>query len=1739
MKKLAYLRFILAFAAFAVTLSSAAQWGIFQTYAIFDSGSGNSFRAGSINSDGARSFINHDYGVFRSGDTFVLNGGEVKTFKNTNGNACGATLFYRVYADGDTPGGFTSIGLPFDANLGGGDQRWAAINANINLLTGLDDGEYVIELYWEAEGNETNPGGCGEFLNDSNPGNDWKGFFRVVNDPGVVFKMDGTGETKTVYTAGNVTLSAINWFMEEALIGTIAGDKLNGERSLRIRRNGTTPGIAEMQDDLTTGIGKIGFNYARYGTEINQPELFVEYSIDGGTWTQAGASITTFPDQLTWWEEELNLSGNVRVRFRTNTDGTNQRRISIDDIIITENGCQNESFENLPTASAASYLARTWTGDGGEEWNATLSRTDQTLNGKAICFRQIGAGDVILTAPVTTDGIGVIRFWAVRGFTGTGARSLQIAINGEPVGAPITISATSVDPVYFEVEANVGGTAELTIQNLGAQVNLDDLSWTCYTAPIETGAVSEPEFVLSDCNTTNSGTVAFTTNTFFGGSNTFTAELSDATGDFTQALAIGSGTSSPISITIPENLPTGTGYRIRVVSSAPAFTGTVSDAFTITQNGDGCPVLGDYRTQDSGSFTTASIWQVYAYNATTQVWAWVTATNSPDNAEINATIRNGHTVALGTSNITVNTLTIDAGGRLYRNNTTCGQLRYLTVAGDIVCNGAIGNGTTLDAIGFNILSGTHTISGSGDFDAFRIRLGAAGSTSSGTAGSAVLNIEMDVTLRWYESACTGGFNAIYNDRGATSTFDVVVASGTALTLTGAEATFGMDGTNSAPNIYVATALGGGYTVFGAIECAGGYVAGSNNPAAQRTYLDIRDGGVVRTRFIQIGDNNGSDGGEIILASGALLEITGVASDEITWTDLGQGSLLFNLHANSNVVYSSADSQDIPAVAEYGNLTLSGGGTKLFIDEETTIKGSFTFESGVTVSGGDATYLVSVGANWINNGGTFDRREGTVQFNGPAPQTLGGTDQTAFYNVIMDKTGKLSLGSNTDLYGVLSPEAGDFDGELFDLRLISDENGTGSIGEIKPGATYIGNTIIERYIPSGVQFWVNLSNPIPGSTVDDWNASLLTTGFTGSDFPGYNFNNVLQYDETVPGGLNDGFEGASNVTDVLDHIRGYFVYMQAGDQNVTVEGEIQQGPLTTPLNYTSTGVPANDGWELVANRYPSEIDWEELYTLSSGISDSYYIYDADAGAYTLYTAGFGPTGVATGFIPSSQSFWVQTIEADAELNFDESIKSNTGTGFERSYYAVPRITLTLNRGSQTHTANISFDETTSIGFDHGRDAVWFPSSQENSPQLATLASSGEKLSLNRLNIPEGPASIPVFVRANAAGTYTFEVADMAFLPDGLCLALEDLFTGEINAVAEGDTYVWEQQEAFVGERFVLHLSIPMQAEAHPTLCQGAASGSVEVNVWAEGGELVLETWQGALVASEPITGQQTVTFTDLAAGDYIVRFISDDLVCQSVEIELYVEEPFVASVPVVNGLAAVCTEPTAELIINGFIGDFTADVLRDGELIGSYTTTQSLELLGLDGGLYQVIASDVCTTATIDLDLRDPNALNEEVLIEAVYGLTQGVANVTAEVLTDVPASITWSINNEEVAQGPVLNITLTEAGDYLYTVFIEGMQCSSLREGTFSVQEVSTVAGMQSEELQLLHAPGEWLLRGSAVTGQLNIDVFAVDGSLIRREAKTGDELLRINNTRLAHGIYTVSISDHRGTPIATFRAVR
>ena len=95
-------------------------------------------------------------GSFNSTNSLVIKGGQNKTNKCGGGNVTGSNIYYRVWlTSAGASGSFTSISEAFLSNDGGtcgGDQTWEGTGGATNILTGLNPGNYTIEVYSDAPG---------------------------------------------------------------------------------------------------------------------------------------------------------------------------------------------------------------------------------------------------------------------------------------------------------------------------------------------------------------------------------------------------------------------------------------------------------------------------------------------------------------------------------------------------------------------------------------------------------------------------------------------------------------------------------------------------------------------------------------------------------------------------------------------------------------------------------------------------------------------------------------------------------------------------------------------------------------------------------------------------------------------------------------------------------------------------------------------------------------------------------------------------------------------------------------------------------------------------------------------------------------------------------------------------------------------------------------------------------------------------------------------------------------------------------------------------------------------------------------------------------------------------------------------------------------------------------------------------------------------------------------------------
>ncbi|MGF7079629.1 DNA/RNA non-specific endonuclease [Mucilaginibacter sp. UYCu711] len=134
--------------------------------------------------------------------------------------------------------------------------------------------------------------------------------------------------SKTAYADGNVTFGSGSWDLNDALVGNSTSDRKTGTQSIRVRNTGTVG----MNFDISGGASTVTLSFAVYGTDGSSTfQLFVSTD-SGGTYTQAGATVTASSTTFSTATFTVNQPGSLRFQLRKTTGGTN--RINIDDFVV-------------------------------------------------------------------------------------------------------------------------------------------------------------------------------------------------------------------------------------------------------------------------------------------------------------------------------------------------------------------------------------------------------------------------------------------------------------------------------------------------------------------------------------------------------------------------------------------------------------------------------------------------------------------------------------------------------------------------------------------------------------------------------------------------------------------------------------------------------------------------------------------------------------------------------------------------------------------------------------------------------------------------------------------------------------------------------------------------------------------------------------------------------------------------------------------------------------------------------------------------------------------------------------------------------------------------------------------------------------------------------------------------------------------------------------------------------------
>lgn len=583
--------------------------------------------------------------------------------------------------------------------------------------------------------------------------------------------------------------------------------------------------------------------------------------------------------------------------------------------------------------------------------------------------------------------------------------------------------------------------------------------------------------------------------------------------------------------------------------------------------------------------------------------------------------------------------------------------------------------------------------------------------------------------------------------------------------------------------------------------------------------------------------NTTSGGSLSMDAGSKFIIGGTST-------LPTFTLGYTIDPTSTVEYNGG-AQSIKPLT-YGHLTLSNPGVKTFSATTPTEMSTFTNSANTVVP---ASGIVRLIGNWINNGAITFGAGSSVTFKGVSMQSVSGSSVTDFGNVLVTNTSTpgVTIESNQNLRGVLTLNANvvlDADGSantsVFKVMSSADDpTQDGSVATLPSGASVQGNVTVQRYMTiegaSGGRIYRYISSPVQNASVADMQNEIPITGtFTGrSTCTGCTTSaSMFSYNETVTTGGVDGgyvaFPVAAN-TETFQPGRGYAMFVRGNLLTTALwdlRGPINSGTVTMPVSFTSSGVLANDGWNLVGNPYPATVDWNAATGWSkSNLNGTIYVRN-NAVAGGQYATWNGVTGTNGGsrYIAAGQGFWVKAGSASPALSINENAKvAGTQTTFFREGAPDNLARITLSQGTVRDEAVIHFRSDATNGFDAHADAIKLPNTGFN---LATMIEGQDKLAINSLDLASCSTTVYLSLENVTPGSYKLTFDNMTTFDALTAITLVDAFTGATTDVRNTNSYsfsVNSDPKSTGNARFTLnftHLPLSMDhAVSATSVCKG--------------------------------------------------------------------------------------------------------------------------------------------------------------------------------------------------------------------------------------------------------------------------------------------------------------------------------
>jgi|GEM_PF-1438500 len=530
--------------------------------------------------------------------------------------------------------------------------------------------------------------------------------------------------------------------------------------------------------------------------------------------------------------------------------------------------------------------------------------------------------------------------------------------------------------------------------------------------------------------------------------------------------------------------------------------------------------------------------------------------------------------------------------------------------------------------------------------------------------------------------------------------------------------------------------------------------------------------------------------------------------------------------------------------------------------------SLTINASATLTN-SATGTLNVYGN-VSNSGTYSDK-GTTAFIGSTAQTYTGTATDSLNNLTLNNAAGLTINTATYVKRYLTlttgtlASGGNLTVDIYFGAILG--TGTGSVS---------GNMTVVRTLWK--DNWHYISSPLSGRTVNDWNDDVLIKFGANA--------NLYTYDETNVSPIKDvGWTVVPNAAVALTSMKGYALYITRYQYKTDIDMTGTYNHAATysaTLTNTASGTALSDGWNLVGNPYPSEIDWDAASGWTkTGLDNAIYFWDQPNNRYASYVAGIGVNG-GTRYIPCMQGFYVVvTNPGTGTLAMNNNVRSSVSNrdNWRVSSQEDPMIRLKVDNGLANDEAVIRLSDEATDSFDSQLDAHKLPSGG-TTPSLSTKSLNID-YTVNSIPMSTLQKTIPVKVVAGLTGAYTIS-ADITGFDDLDTIILEDKLLGVTQDLKLNSTYTATLTKADTVSRFYINYKKTLKAtgvtdanamagisiagqEQTVTVLFSAENSIADIAIYDVTGNLVYKVEN-----KDVSSGKATIFLPQVMSGIYIVK-----------------------------------------------------------------------------------------------------------------------------------------------------------------------------------------------------------------------------------------------------------------------------